>query len=68
MEDAAIKILNIVIEMFSLANQFNSGTLKEATKIYIVENKKILGQQDLGQVPSRWRWSSSRLWPFLFGI
>ena len=52
-EDAAIKTLNIenVIEMFSLADQFNAGTLKEATMIYILENKKMIGQQDLSQVP-----------------
>ena len=52
-EDVAIKTLNIenVIEMFSLADQFNAGTLKEATKIFILENKKMIGQQDLSQVP-----------------
>ena len=52
-EDVAIKSLNIenVIEMFSLADQFNAGALKEATKIFILENKKMIGQQDLSQVP-----------------
>ena len=52
-EDAAIKTLNIenVIEMFSLASVCHAGTLEEATEIFIVENKKILGQQDLSQIP-----------------
>ena len=48
----AIKTINMenLIEMFSLANQFNAETLKEATKSYIVENKKMIGQQDFCQV------------------
>ena len=56
-EDVAIKSLSEdqdianVVEMFSLANQYNAETLLEATKVVIVENKKILGQQDLSQIP-----------------
>ena len=53
-EDMAIKNLTVenVVEMFSLATLHNADTLLEATKVYIVENKKILGQQDLSQIPS----------------
>ena len=52
-EDAAIKTLNIenVIEMFSLASVCHAGTLEEATKIFIVENKKIPSKQGFSQVP-----------------
>ena len=52
-EDAAIKSLSIenVVEMFSLANLHNSKILKKASRYFILENKKILGQQDLSQVP-----------------
>ena len=47
-EDMAIKNLTLenVVEMFSVANLFNAEILKEASKFFIVENKKILGQQD----------------------
>ena len=52
-EDAAIKSLSIenVVEMFSLANLHNAQILKKASRYFILENKKILGQQDLSQVP-----------------
>ena len=52
-EDSAIQNMTMenVVEMFSLANIYNAGTLKEATEIFILENKKILGEQDLSQVP-----------------
>ena len=52
-EDLAIQTLNIenVVEMFCLAKIYKAGTLLEATEIFIVENKKTLGQQDLSQVP-----------------
>ena len=52
-EDVAIKSLNMenVVEMFSLANLYKAGILLEATKYFIVENKKTLGQQDFSQVP-----------------
>ena len=52
-EDAAIKSLNMenVVEMFSLANIYSAGVLLEATRFFILENKKTLGQQDLSQVP-----------------
>ena len=52
-EDTAIKTLTIenVVEMFSLANLHNAKKLKKASKFFVVENKKILGKQDLTQVP-----------------
>ena len=52
-EDMAIKNLTLenVVEMFSVANLYNAEILKEASKFFIVENKKILGQQDFSQVP-----------------
>ena len=52
-EDAAIKSLTMenVVEMFSLANLHNARKLKKASKFFILENKKILGEQDLSQVP-----------------
>ena len=52
-EDLAIKNLNIenVVEIFSLAKIYNAEILLEATKVFILENKKILGQQDLSQIP-----------------
>ena len=52
-EDTAIKSLTVenVVEMFSLANLYNAEILKKASRYYIVENKKILGQQDFSQVP-----------------
>ena len=52
-EDSAIQNMTMenVVEMFSLANIYNAGTLKEATEIFILENKKILGEQDFSQVP-----------------
>ena len=52
-EDLAIKNLNIenVVEMFSLANIYKAKILLEATKVFILEKKKILGQQDLSQIP-----------------
>ena len=52
-EDFAIKSLNMenVVEMFSLANIYKAGILLEATRFFILENRKILGQQDLSQVP-----------------
>ena len=52
-EDLAIKSLNMenVVEMFSLANIYSAGVLLEATRFFILENKKTLGQQDLSQVP-----------------
>ena len=52
-EDAAIKSLSIenVVEMFSLANLHNAEILKKASRFFILENKKILGQQDLSMVP-----------------
>ena len=52
-EDTAITSLTMenVVEMFSLANLYNAEILKEATKFIIVENKKIIGEQDLSQVP-----------------
>ena len=52
-EDAAVKSLNMenAVEMFSLANLHNAEILKKASRYFIVENKKILGQQDLSQVP-----------------
>ena len=52
-EDLAIQNLTVenVVEMFSLANLHNADTLLEATKVFIVEKKKILGQQDLSQIP-----------------
>ena len=37
--------------MFSLANIYHAGTVKEATEIFIVENKKIPSKQDFSQVP-----------------
>ena len=52
-EDVAIQNLTMenVVEMFSLAQLYDAGTLLEATNFFIVENKKILGQQDLTQIP-----------------
>ena len=52
-EDAAVKSLNMknVVSMFSLANLHNARKLKKASKFFILENKKILGEQDLSQVP-----------------
>ena len=52
-EDAAITGLTMenVVEMFSLASLHNAKKLKKASKFFIVENKKILGQQDFSQVP-----------------
>ena len=52
-EDAAIKSLTLenVVEMFSLANLHKAETLKRASRYFIIENKKTLGQQDLSQVP-----------------
>ena len=52
-EDTAIKSLTVenVVEMFSLANLYNAEILKKASRYFIVENKKILGQQDFSQVP-----------------
>ena len=52
-EDAAIKSLTLenVVEMFSLANLYNAKIVKKASRYFIVENKKILGQQDFSQVP-----------------
>ena len=52
-EDMAIKNLTLenVVEMFSVANLYNAEALKEVSRFFIVENKKILGQQDLSQVP-----------------
>ena len=52
-EDAAVNSLNIenVVEMFSLANLHNAEILKKASRFFILENKKILGQQDLSMVP-----------------
>ena len=52
-EEAAIKSLNLenVVEMFSLANLYNTGTLKKVTKFFIMENKRIIGEQDLSRVP-----------------
>jgi len=52
-EDAAIKSLDIenMVEMFSLANLHNAETLKRVSRYFIVENKRILGQQDLSQIP-----------------
>ena len=40
-----------VVEMFSLANLHNAGTLSEATKIFIMKNKMVLRDQDLSQIP-----------------
>ena len=42
-----------VLEMFSLAQIYIAEILKKASSYFIVENKKILGQQDLSQVPQR---------------
>ena len=44
-EDLAIKSLNMenVVEMFSLANIYSAGVLLEATRFFILENKKTLG-------------------------
>ena len=52
-EDLAIKNLNIenVVEIFSLAKIYNAEILLEATKVFILEKKKIIGQQDLSQIP-----------------
>ena len=52
-EAAAIKTLSMenVVEMFGLAKKYNADTLLEATKLYIVENKKMIGKQDFSQVP-----------------
>ena len=52
-EDSAIQNMTMenVVEMFSLANIYNAVTQLAATKIFILENKKILGEQDLSQVP-----------------
>ena len=52
-EDAALKNLSVenVVEMFSLAKIHRVKKLRKASKIFILENKKILGQQDLSQVP-----------------
>ena len=51
--DAAIQTLNSenVIEVFGLAGICYAGTSKEATEIFIVENKKIPSKQDFSQVP-----------------
>ena len=45
-EDTAIKCLTMenVVEIFSLANLYNAEILKEATMLFIVENKKIIGK------------------------
>ena len=52
-ESVALNGLNLenVVEMSSLANLYNAGTLKKATKFFIVENKTILGKQDFSRVP-----------------
>ena len=52
-QDSAIKNLTVgnVVEMFSLANLHNAGTLSEATKIFIMKNKMVLRDQDLSQIP-----------------
>ena len=52
-ENTAIKSLTLenVVEMFSLANIHNAKKLKRASKFFIVENKKILGEQDFSEVP-----------------
>ena len=52
-EDVAIKSLDLenVVEMFSLANLHNAESLKRVSRYFIIENRKILGQQDLSQVP-----------------
>ena len=52
-EDAAIKSLTMenVVEMFSLANLHKARKLKKASKFFILENRKILGEQDFSQVP-----------------
>ena len=52
-EDVAIKTLDMenVVEMFSLANLHNAESLKRVSRYFIIENRKILGQQDLSQVP-----------------
>ena len=52
-EDAAIKslIMENVVEMFSLANLHKARKLKKASKFFILENRKILGEQDFSQVP-----------------
>ena len=52
-EDSAIKNLTVenVVEMFSLANLHKADTLLEATKFFILKKKKILGEQDLSQIP-----------------
>ena len=52
-EDMAIKNLTLenVVEMYSVANLYSAEILKVASKFFIVENKKILGQQDFSQVP-----------------
>ena len=52
-EDAAIKSLTMenVVEMFSLANLHKARKLKEASTFFILDNRKILGEQDFSQVP-----------------
>ena len=53
-EDLAIRSLKMenVVEMFSLASIYKAEILLEATKLFILENKKTLGQQALSQVPA----------------
>ena len=62
-EDAAIACLTLenVVEMFSLANLYNAGVLKEATEIFIEEKKEDIGKQDLSHVPTNIRTELSKL-------
>ena len=52
-EDTAVKNLTLenVVEMFRVAKVYDAKILEKASSLFILENKKILGQQDFSQVP-----------------
>ena len=52
-EDTAVKNLTLenVVEMFRVAKLHDAENLEKASRFFILENKKILGQQDFSQVP-----------------